>query len=302
MQDACHSKFPPASPDVAPEPARPMKCSVEITPGGGKARGGLIRGRRRWALARGACRGRDGPRARAVRRLARGDDRHPRSTPAAALPVLTLKMTGKVIAVGGSLESGAVRVVSTVTDKAEAANGAAPTLLRLDPGVTLRGVLQGVRQAGEQPQLRPQRPVRLCADRLLPPGQPWDELRRSSTSTPGNYVAIDLGTNGHAAQHHVHHRQVGAPGRAAQAGRRRSRRSSSASRSPAKLHDGELVKWANAGFLVHMIVGAEAPNLASREEDRRGPEGGQGQRRRGARDRLLQLGRARSRTARRSSR
>src|ERR1700722_5448322 len=30
MQEACHSKLPPARPDVAPEPASPMKCSGEI--------------------------------------------------------------------------------------------------------------------------------------------------------------------------------------------------------------------------------------------------------------------------------
>ena len=30
MRQASHSKWPTASPDVAPEPARPMKCSVEM--------------------------------------------------------------------------------------------------------------------------------------------------------------------------------------------------------------------------------------------------------------------------------
>jgi hypothetical protein len=29
------------------------------------------------------------------------------------------------------------------------------------------------------------------------------------------------------------------------------------------LHQGEMVRWANSGFLVHMIFGAQAPNLAT---------------------------------------
>ena len=50
----------------------------------------------------------------------------------AALPVITVKMTGKRITVGGALQSGGVRVVSTVTG--ERAGG--PTFIRLNPGVT----------------------------------------------------------------------------------------------------------------------------------------------------------------------
>ena len=30
MRQASHSKWPTASPEVAPDPARPMKCSVEM--------------------------------------------------------------------------------------------------------------------------------------------------------------------------------------------------------------------------------------------------------------------------------
>src|SRR5213080_3954968 len=50
-----------------------------------------------------------------------------------ALPVITVKMNGKKITVGGALLSGGVRVVSTVTG--EPAGG--PTFVRLNPGVTV---------------------------------------------------------------------------------------------------------------------------------------------------------------------
>src|SRR5437763_4556589 len=48
-----------------------------------------------------------------------------------ALPVITVKMNGKKITVGGALRSGGVRVVSTVTG--ERAGG--PTFVRLHKGV-----------------------------------------------------------------------------------------------------------------------------------------------------------------------
>ena len=42
-------------------------------------------------------------------------------------------MTGKTITVGGMLQSGGVRIVSTVTGEREGA----PIFVRLDPGVTV---------------------------------------------------------------------------------------------------------------------------------------------------------------------
>src|ERR1700735_1008768 len=57
---------------------------------------------------------------------------------AASLPVITVTMNGKTISVSGTLESGAVTVVSKVSKEA-AGN---PTFVRLDPGITVGQVLQ----------------------------------------------------------------------------------------------------------------------------------------------------------------
>jgi hypothetical protein len=52
----------------------------------------------------------------------------------AALPTITVAMTGTSITVGGALRSGGVRIVSTVTHERQGE----PIFVRLDPGVTLK--------------------------------------------------------------------------------------------------------------------------------------------------------------------
>ncbi len=51
----------------------------------------------------------------------------------AALPKITVAMNGKKISVGGALQSGGARIVSTVTGEPQGA----PIFVRLNPGVTL---------------------------------------------------------------------------------------------------------------------------------------------------------------------
>jgi hypothetical protein len=233
--------------------------SFRNLPSGGRARGGLSRGRRRWALAAVPVAVATG--LALVPFGASHAATTAKSTPAAALPVLTLKMTGKVIAVGGSLESGAVRVVSTVTDKAEAANGAAPTLLRLDPGVTYGEFFKVFAKLASSPNSDPN-DLYGFAQIVYSPQANLGTSSGIVDLAPGNYVAIDLGTNGtppnttFTIAKSAHPAALPKPGATISS-------IEFGFRSPAKLHDGELVKWANAGFLVHMIVGAEAPNLAT---------------------------------------
>src|SRR5437016_3867454 len=57
-----------------------------------------------------------------------------------ALPVITVKMNGKSISVGGAFQSGGVRVVSTVTG--EPVGG--PTFVRLNKGVTVAQFFKAV--------------------------------------------------------------------------------------------------------------------------------------------------------------
>jgi hypothetical protein len=236
-------------------------------PGVMKARGGLVRGRRRWALlavpaatATGLALVPLGASHAATTAALRPATRTA-STPAAALPALTLKMTGKTIAVGGSLKSGAVRVVSTVTDKAEAANGAEPILVRLDPGVAYAQFFKVFAKLVSNPDSDP--------NNLYGVAQiVYDTQANLGTSsalvdlTSGSYVAIDLGAPGKPPTATFTVAKAAHPAALPKAGGTVSSIEFGFT-GAVKLHDGEVVRWANPGFLVHMIAGAEAPNLAS---------------------------------------
>src|SRR5947209_5748805 len=103
---------------------------------------------------------------------------HPeRST---ALPVITVKMNGTKITVGGALQSGGVRVVSTVTG--EPAGG--PTFVRLNPGVTLA---QFFKAAQGDPNN-----VALIASIVFSPQANKGTSSAQVSLRPGNYVAVDL--------------------------------------------------------------------------------------------------------------
>src|ERR1700735_4680598 len=77
----------------------------------------------------------------AVFQAARTSAGAPQSRTAGALPVIHVAMNGKKITVSGALQSGGVRIVSSVTGE----NGGQPTLLRLAPGVALPQFQQALR-------------------------------------------------------------------------------------------------------------------------------------------------------------
>jgi hypothetical protein len=225
------------------------------------------RGRRRWALlalpaalAAGLALAPAG-----ASHAATADGTH--STPAApatVLPVLTLKMNGKSIAVGGSLKSGAERIVSTVTDKAEAANGASPTLVRLNPGVSYAkfyAVLAAIDSTpnGDPNLLYGVAQIVYSTQANLGTSSGIVDLKA------GNYVALDLGTSGKPptatfaitpAAHPVALPKPGATISSIEFG----------FTGATKISDGEIVRWGNAGFLIHMIIGVQAPSLAKAKQ------------------------------------
>ena len=182
----------------------------------------------------------------------------------AALPVLKLTMNGTSITVGGTHESGAVRVVSTVTDKAEAANGAEPTLARLDNGISYAQFFQVFAKLAANPNSDP--------NNLYGVAQiVYSTQANLGTSSgmvnlaPGNYVAVDLGTSGKppfttfTVSPNAHPAALPSPG-----GTISSREFGFTGTT--QISDGEIVRWANVGFLVHMIIGIEAPNLATAQK------------------------------------
>ena len=180
------------------------------------------------------------------------------------LPVLSLTMNGASIAVGGTRKSGAVRVVSTVTDKAEAQNGAEPTLARLDPGVTYAQFYQVFAKLASRPNADPNN-LYGVAQIVFSTQANLGTSSAMVNLAPGSYVAVDLGTSGAPPNSTFTVWPNPYPAALPAAGATISSHEFGFG-GPAKISDGEVVRWANPGFLVHMIVGIEAPNLATAQK------------------------------------
>jgi len=173
------------------------------------------------------------------------------SIAAGSLPTLTLALTKNAITVGGSEVSGAVNIVSTVTG--EASDG--PALVLLKPGVTPVEFGKAVSALGSNTPL----------DAIDPYGSiVFDGNATAGTATsaqtwlqPGTYVALDNG-NGHAVFNVAASSSPAAlPTPAAEVDA-----IDFAFHGASTLHDGELVRFKNDGYLVHMFLFAQAKSLA----------------------------------------
>jgi hypothetical protein len=164
------------------------------------------------------------------------------------LPTLTLALDGRSVAVGGQLQSGAVNIVSSVS-----VGHTEPTLIRLNPGVPPSAFAQAGAAInahhGDLNYLDPYGSIvfDVSADKGTNTTQ--------TTLQPGNYLAVDL-SSGSADPPHAafvigqapHPASLPTPGATITA-------IDFAFQGPNKLHDGELVRFQNSGFLVHQIQG-----------------------------------------------
>lgn len=176
------------------------------------------------------------------------------SSASSALPVMTFKMNGKTVAIGGTLKSGAERVVFTVTGEAQGA----PVLVRILPGVSLAQFFAHLAAAAQDP------------NNLYGVGQivMSTEADRGTSSVmvnlvPATYVALDLNApttpppfTVFAVTKAAHPAALPKPGATVTS-------IEFGFTGATTLRVGQIVRWANAGFLVHMIFGAQAPNLAT---------------------------------------
>ena len=177
---------------------------------------------------------------------------HARS--AAALPIITVTMNGKSIAVSGALQSGGVQVISKVTN--EQAGG--PTFVRLDPGVTLAELFKHFRQISADPNN-----LDGLGSIVMSAGAPKGTSSVQVTLAPGQYVALDLG--GQSSKPPLVPFTVSKATAPAKLPAPAATVTSIefAFRGPSVLHDGQLVRFGNNGFLIHMIVAARASSLAN---------------------------------------
>jgi hypothetical protein len=173
-------------------------------------------------------------------------------TSAAKLPKITVAMTGKKITVGGALQSGGVQVVATVTGERQGE----PIFVRLNPGVAMSRFLK-LLQANADP------------NNLTGIGSIVTDaaVARGHTSTiqadlkPGRYVALDIAANGQPPLTTFTIVKATSPAKLP-APHATVAAIEFGFRGPGKLHDGELVRFANHGFLVHMIDFGRARNAA----------------------------------------
>src|SRR5258708_24443909 len=176
--------------------------------------------------------------------------------PAGSLPTITITMTGKKITVGGTLQSGGVRIVSTVTGEAQAS----PVLIRLDPGVTVSQFLAAVPKITAD-----QNNIEGIGSFVFSPQASKGTSSAQATLAAGQYVAVDLAPSGQPPLTPFMITKSSSPASLPKPGATIAS-IEFAFRGPVRLHDGELVRFANHGFLAHMIVAARARSLAGARE------------------------------------
>src|ERR1700761_1934261 len=178
---------------------------------------------------------------------------------AAPLPTFNIALNGvNGISVSGSEVTGAVTIVSTFSGKAPKgpnANTPAWGIVRLDDGVTLQQAVAAVTKArGDLNALDG------LATLFASAGAPGTV--ETAFAEPGDYVALNETGNG---QPGVAQFVVTASASPATLPTPQATETSIefGFRGPTTLHDGELVRFQNGGYLVHMDIAAGAKNKAT---------------------------------------
>jgi hypothetical protein len=175
---------------------------------------------------------------------------------AVKLPTITLTLTGKKVTVAGTLQSGGVQIVSKVSGEAQAA----PVLVRLDPGVTVPQFLAAVPKIAADPNN-----IAGIGAIVFSPQANKGISSAQANLAPGQYVAVDIAPSGPPPLTTFVITKSDAPAALPKPGATIAS-IEFAFQGPARLHDGELVRFANDGFLVHMIVAARARSAAGARE------------------------------------
>jgi len=166
------------------------------------------------------------------------------SAQATTLPTLTLTLTKTTITVGGSLQSGAVNVVSSGTGLKEAS----AILFLMKPGVTDAEAEAVLKKPVKDPNST-SKYGSIVFDAEVP------SHGSNETQTylqPGNYFALEPGEGSGAKAFTFFTVTAAASPVALPTPEATIRSIEFGFRGPKVLHDGELVRFENEGFLVHM--------------------------------------------------
>jgi hypothetical protein len=177
------------------------------------------------------------------------------SADTASLPTLTLSLTGTSITVGGNAQSGAVNVTSTTTAK-----DAEPTLVRLNPGVTADQLLAAAAHIRDPNDVSAYGAIVFDAD------APKGTSTAQTVLAAGNYVALDTHADNPAKWPHAAFTVAQAAAPASLPAAKTVHAIDFGFKSPRTLHDGQVVRFQNDGFVVHMI---DAVKVRSRRAARK---------------------------------
>jgi hypothetical protein len=165
------------------------------------------------------------------------------SAQASTLPTLSLTVTSSSITVGGTLKSGAVNVVTSATGVKEAS----VLLFLLKPGATFNEVEAAIQKAHGDTNVT-SRYGSIVFDAEAS-GEAQTNLE------PGQYVAVVPGEEGKGSRAHALFTvTAGASPAVLPTPQATIRAIEFGFRGPSTLHDGELVRFENEGFLVHMDI------------------------------------------------
>ncbi|HTA32842.1 MAG TPA: hypothetical protein VK721_05405 [Solirubrobacteraceae bacterium] len=174
---------------------------------------------------------------------------------ASTLPTLTLALTKSSITVGGATQSGAVNVVTTATGTKEAS----AILFQLKPGVTVAEVEAFLASKRAKDPNNASRYGSIVFDEEAAPGKTSEA---QTVLQPGQYLALIAEGEG-GPKVHASFTVTAAPSPAALPAAQATERAIEFDfRGPKTLHDGELVRFENEGFLVHMDVAFPAKSLS----------------------------------------
>ncbi len=182
--------------------------------------------------------------------------------PAAAgstLPTLSLTITNSSIAVSGATQSGAVNVVSSATGVKEAD----VILFLLKPGATFDEVEAAIQKAhGNTNATSKYGSIVFNAE--VSPGQ---SSEAQTYLQPGQYVAVLPGGEGKGSKAHALFTVTAAASPVPLPAPEATIRSIEFGfQGPSTLHDGELVRFENEGYLVHMDVAAPVKSMKAAKQ------------------------------------
>jgi len=182
------------------------------------------------------------------------------SAQASALPTLTLTITKSTITVTGATQSGAANVVSSATGVKEAT----AILFLVKPGVTVAEVESFLAKKGAASD--PNNTSKygsIVFDAEVAPGKTSEA---QTYLQPGQYLALVPGEGSGPKAHTFFTVSAAASPAALPAPQATIRSIEFGFRGPTTLHDGELVRFENEGFLVHMDIAFPVKSKAAADK------------------------------------